>query len=80
MAADREIIEMHPSKGDDGELRYTQSRSPRRKNDFPQGLLRLLGIALGVAVFLFLIVFFVYVVIPIILILILYSLVKRLFR
>ena len=80
MADDREIIEMRPSKGDDGELRYTQSRSPRRKNNFSQGFLKLLGIAIGVAFFLFLIVFFVYVILPLILIFILYVVIRNIFK
>ena len=79
-ASNKKIIEMQRSGGDDGELRYTQSRSTQRKNNFSQGFLKLLGIAFGAAVFLFLIVFFVYVIVPVIVILVLYSLIKRLFR
>ena len=79
-SADKQIIEMHLSEGDDGELHYTQEHSIQRRSALSYWIIKLLGFALGVAAFLFMIVFFVYVIIPIVAILIIYSLVKRFFR
>ena len=80
MANDREVIEMRLNEGDDGKLHYSQADPPRNKNHFSGWILKIIGIALGVAFFLFLLVFFVYVIIPLVLILILFSILRRFFK
>lgn len=80
MTDNNEIIEMHPTEDDRGELRYTQGR-PTRKGGLLSGwIVKILGIALGFAIFLVLIFFFVYIVLPLILIVTLYLLIKNIFK
>ena len=79
-ADDRDIIEMRPSEGDHGELKYVRTHSARKTGASGDWTVKILGIALGVAVFLLLIFFFVYVIVPLILILILYSLIRNIFK
>lgn len=80
MPDDKEIVQMHLSEDDNGELHYTQARSMKYRSGLKSWTIKILGIAFGVAFFLLLMVFFVYVIIPLIIILILYSLIKRIFR
>ena len=71
MTDKREIIQMHRSEGDDGELHYVSTKSVRHPIGASGWLLKILGIVLGVVIFLLLIFFFVYVIVPLILVLIL---------
>ena len=79
-ADDKEIVEMHLSEDDEGELHYTQNTLVRRKKSLSGWIVKVLGTALGVAAFLFFIVFFVSIVIPLVLVLILFFILKNIFR
>ena len=81
MTDNRTIIEMKPETGDDGELRYTRSRAraPIKKGG-PNWVMRIFGMALGVAIFLCLIFFFVYVILPLIAIILLWFIIKSIYR
>ena len=76
----KDIIEMHASKDSEGELRYVSAQRVLRPSSGSGWILKILGVALGVAIFLLLISFFVYVIVPLVLILILYSLLRNILK
>ena len=78
--SDKDIIEMHASEDNKGELHYVSMKSVRHPIGASGWLLKILGLALGIAIFLLLIFFFVYVIIPLVLIVILYSLIRNIFE
>ena len=76
----RDVIEMKGESGDEGEIFYTASPSPRPRKSYEGFLAKVLGAALGVGIFLALIFFFVYVVLPIVAILIIWGILRNVFR
>ena len=80
MSDDKQIIELHPEKPDDGEIRYTYSSIPPKVATSSNFLTKIFGIALSVALFFLFIVFFVYVILPLIAILLVWMLLRNLFR
>ena len=75
----KEIIDMKAETTAEGEVRYTQNRSPRLRRPWPPLLTQMVGVAIGVAIFIGLLFFFVYVIIPLIVILILWAFLRGLF-
>ena len=80
MSLDKEIIDLHPEKPDDGEIRYTYSSISSQRKEPANFLTKVFGIALGLALFFLFIVFFVYVILPLIAILLVWMLLRNLFR
>ena len=78
--SDKNIIEMSASDAEEGGFRYVPKRPRRPRGGVSGWVVKILGIALGVAIFLLLIFFFVYVIVPLVLVLILYSLLRNIFK
>ena len=77
---DKNIIEMRARETEEGGFHYVPTRPKRPQNGVSGWVIKILGIALGVAIFLLLIFFFVYVIVPLVLVLILYSLLRNIFK
>lgn len=78
MADKKEIIELHPERGDEGEIIYT--KKVVSKSGGGGFAAKVFGIAVGVALFLVILFFFVYVFLPIVVIFIIWSIIRNLFR
>ena len=76
----KQIIELHPEKPDQGEIRYTYSATPKASSFVvPQNFLtKIFGICLGVGLLVFFVFFFVYVVIPVVAVVLLVAVVRNL--
>ena len=77
---DKQIIELHPEKPDEGEIRYTYNANPAKSRPSQNLLAKIFGIILGVGFFILLIFFFVYVILPVIAIVLIYMLLRRLLK
>lgn len=78
---DRQIIPLEKTETEEGEIVYTRTSSaPVKSSALNVFVLKVLGLALGVALFLLFLAFFVYIVIPLIFLGILWFLIQKLFR